>query len=302
MPHTPVALTGAPTVAVARASALAGADATDTKRPAHANGTLLSIAEKRVGRRAVLSVNGEVDISNAADLRLAIENAGSRAFEIWLDLSATTFIDSSGLHAITEAHARLTAANLRLALICPEGPVLRLLMLTGLDRIFELHASRSAANLRRSLDATPPRTTRFDETFVEVALAGELDMPATFNLEPEVDRLLDNKRIRRLILNLADVRFIDSAGVGALLSIRERTEQLGVELILANVPDPVQRVLELTGAGGVFRHHWSPRAPGGHKSEAGTGSHGRRTATTARGAVLTSPRMTSAGRRPLAPR
>ena len=144
MPHTP----GAANVAVARAVALADADATRMKRPAEAKETLATISEACVGRRAVLSVDGEVDISNAADLRLAIENAGTRAFEIWLDLSATTFMDSSGLHAMAEAGARLTRANLRLVLICPEGAVLRVITLTGFDRIFEIHASRSAAHLR----------------------------------------------------------------------------------------------------------------------------------------------------------
>jgi anti-sigma B factor antagonist len=112
--------------------------------PADANGTLLKISEEGVGRRAVLSVRGEVDMSNAAELRLAIESAAARAFEIWLDLSATTFMDSSALHVLSEA--RLAEANLRLALICPEGPVLRLLTLTGFDRIFEIYADRSAAN------------------------------------------------------------------------------------------------------------------------------------------------------------
>ena len=101
--------------------------------------------------------------------------------------------------------------------------------------------------MRPPLDA-PARRTRGDETSVELTLTGDLDMVATFNLEPEVDRLLAERGVRRLILNLADVRFIDSAGVGALVSIRERTEHLGVELILANVPGPVHRVLEIAGA------------------------------------------------------
>jgi anti-anti-sigma factor len=100
--------------------------------------------------------------------------------------------------------------------------------------------------MRPPLDASAHRT-RGDDTSVELALAGDLDMVATFNLEPEVDRLLAERGVRRLILNLADIGLIDSAGVGALVSIRERTEQLGVELILANVPGPVQRVLEITG-------------------------------------------------------
>lgn len=117
-----------------------------SRAPAHVDETLLSIGEECVGRRTVLSVYGEVDMSNAADLRIAIESAATRAFEVWLDLTATTFMDSSALHAMVEARARVVGANLRLALICPEGPVLRLLTLTGFDRIFEIHADRSAAN------------------------------------------------------------------------------------------------------------------------------------------------------------
>ena len=109
-------------------------------------GALLAIDEHRVGRRAVLSVVGEVDISTAAHLRAACESAATRAFEIWVDLSGTTFMDASGLHAIARVRARLADANIRLVLICPDGPVLRVLELTGLDRIFEIHASRSDAN------------------------------------------------------------------------------------------------------------------------------------------------------------
>ena len=106
----------------------------------------VSIAEHRVGRRAVLSVAGEVDICTADDLRAAIETAATRVFEIWLDLSETTFMDSSGLHAMAHARTRLADANLRLVLICPEGPVLRVLELTGFDRMFEIYGSRSEAN------------------------------------------------------------------------------------------------------------------------------------------------------------
>ena len=117
-----------------------------TERPPDIDAPLLTISEECVGRRAVLSAAGEVDISNAADLRVAIESAATRAFEVWLDLSALTFMDSSALHAMTEARVHLIEANTRLTLICPEGPILRVLALTGFDQIFEIHASRSAAN------------------------------------------------------------------------------------------------------------------------------------------------------------
>jgi anti-anti-sigma factor len=128
-----------------QAAAPSGADATTLSPSADISGAVC-IAEHRVGRRAVLSVAGEVDIRTADDLRAAIETAATRVFEIWLDLSETTFMDSSGLHAMAQARTRLVDASLRLALICPDGPVLRVLKLTGFDRMFEIHATRSEAN------------------------------------------------------------------------------------------------------------------------------------------------------------
>ena len=77
-------------------------------------------------------------------------------------------------------------------------------------------------------------------------------MPATFRLEPELERLLGEGDVRRLVLDLADVSFIDSAGLGALLSIRQRAEGLGIEMRLARPSAAVQRILALTGADAVF--------------------------------------------------
>ena len=74
-------------------------------------------------------------------------------------------------------------------------------------------------------------------------------MHATFRIEPEVYRLLTQHGIRRLVMNLAEVGFIDSAGVSALVSIREQAARFGVDMTLANTSGAVQRVLDLTGLG-----------------------------------------------------
>jgi anti-anti-sigma factor len=142
MTDAAVAFGGARHVAARRRVPLERADPAGAKRAAR----LLTVGEQSVGRRVVVSVGGELDVSNAEELRAAVENAGSRAFEVWLDLSTTTFMDSSALHAMAQARDRLSRANVELVLICPEGPVLRLLRLTGFDRIFPIHVSRTAAN------------------------------------------------------------------------------------------------------------------------------------------------------------
>jgi anti-sigma B factor antagonist len=107
---------------------------------------LLSIDEHRVGGRAVLTAVGEIDISSAADLQRALETArDGGAAEIWLDLTGTTFMDCNGLRALLALHTSLRDANRRSVVICPAGPVLRLLVLTGADHELEIHPTRTAA-------------------------------------------------------------------------------------------------------------------------------------------------------------
>ena len=88
---------------------------------------------------------------------------------------------------------------------------------------------------------------RREEDALQLTLAGDLDMSAAFKVEPQLDRLVAEPDLRRLVLDVAAVEFIDSAGLGTLLSIRERTEQLGVEMHVVNVPAPVQRIFDLSG-------------------------------------------------------
>jgi anti-anti-sigma factor len=110
------------------------------------------------------------------------------------------------------------------------------------------HPSRELPHDRKTPSTSCFRlVSRSDEESLELALAGELDMAATFRIEPELDRLLSGQEVRRLVLDVAGIRFIDSAGLGALLSIRERTEQLGIEMTLINVTDPVRRILGRSG-------------------------------------------------------
>ncbi len=52
----------------------------------------------------------------------------------------------------------------------------------------------------------------------------------------------------RVLLDMTGLRFIDSAGIGVLVSARRRAEQLGATLALAGVNGAVARVLQMTRA------------------------------------------------------
>src|SRR3954454_16895450 len=90
---------------------------------------------------------------------------------------------------------------------------------------------------------------------LDVALVGELDMAAGFGLEAEIERLLGEDEVRPLVLDLAELEFLDSAGLGTVLTIRDRAQDLGVELRLANPSDPVRRILEATGTAPMLMDH-----------------------------------------------
>ena len=105
------------------------------------NGTRTMSVERRFDRgRVVVAVSGEVDLATVPQLRAALRDAlATAAGELWLDLSATTFMDSSGLHAVFDGQTRATALGRRLAIALPPGPVRRLFELTGYSERFAVH-------------------------------------------------------------------------------------------------------------------------------------------------------------------
>jgi anti-anti-sigma factor len=58
---------------------------------------------------------------------------------------------------------------------------------------------------------------------------------------------------RFLVLDLAGVPLCDSAGLNVLLEARRQADAIGAVLVLACVPEPVRRTLEMTGADHILR-------------------------------------------------
>jgi anti-sigma B factor antagonist len=91
-----------------------------------------------------IAVEGEVDVSTAPTLELALDEAireSEGAFVI--DLSELEFLDSSGLNVLLRARALLGRGERSLAVVCPPGsPVRRLFELAGVVELLFLYDSR----------------------------------------------------------------------------------------------------------------------------------------------------------------
>ncbi len=77
-------------------------------------------------------------------------------------------------------------------------------------------------------------------------LAGELDLGTVPILVDALDDLLDGDPLT-IELDMSELTFIDSSGVGAYVTAFRRAQAKGSRLTLGERSGPVQRVLELSG-------------------------------------------------------
>lgn len=61
-----------------------------------------------------------------------------------------------------------------------------------------------------------------------------------------------NWRSMRLALDLSDATFLDSAGISALLTLREQMRQVGGNVVLCGVPARLHRMFEIIGMSGFI--------------------------------------------------
>jgi anti-sigma B factor antagonist len=86
---------------------------------------------------------------------------------------------------------------------------------------------------------------------VELALRGDLDMSATFALEPVLDRVLADDP-SELVLGLSGVGFVDSSGLGLLIATHERATRADVAMAITGAAPEIQRVFHIAGLDGVL--------------------------------------------------
>ena len=84
-------------------------------------------------------------------------------------------------------------------------------------------------------------------------LSGEVDLSVAPSLRDSGMEMARLVAPGRLEIDLGDVTFIDSSGLGALISLRNAARQCGAKLVLVRVSQAVARFLELAGVRDSFQ-------------------------------------------------
>ena len=104
-----------------------------------------------------------------------------------------------------------------------------------------------------TMGAGPDGHLRFDvraeADATVVAIEGEIDLYTSPEIREQVGGLA--RPGRNVVIDLTDVGFLDSTGLGSLVWARKRVQQDGGELVVVGPQPHIRRVLEISGVSRV---------------------------------------------------
>ena len=94
----------------------------------------------------VVSVAGEIDLFTAPEFKQRVSAPIDEGrTHVVVDLTETTFIDSSSLGVLIGAHRRLRRLEGQLVIVCSNDAIAKTFRITGLDGVFTIVTTLDAA-------------------------------------------------------------------------------------------------------------------------------------------------------------
>lgn len=82
---------------------------------------------------------------------------------------------------------------------------------------------------------------------VTAFITGELDQCSAQGIRRELDRLIEDPTVRRLVLDFEGMPFMDSSGIGVILGRYRAMRQRGGTVAVKNMNEHVKKVFCLSG-------------------------------------------------------
>ncbi len=87
---------------------------------------------------------------------------------------------------------------------------------------------------------------------ITTALSGDIDHHAARQLREELDGIIERSQPELLILDLENVGFMDSSGIGLILGRMKSLRDLGGELLIKNARPEIAEVIGLSGLSAIL--------------------------------------------------
>lgn len=85
-----------------------------------------------------------------------------------------------------------------------------------------------------------------------VFLSGGIDYSTQEEFRNAMNKAVSSKQVKEIQVNFADVTFMDSSGIRALLILQKNVEERGQTLVLTNCSSSMRELFELGGFDKMF--------------------------------------------------
>lgn len=80
-----------------------------------------------------------------------------------------------------------------------------------------------------------------------IRLGGELDHHSAERLKNKATTIIEQKNIKHIVLNLAELTFMDSSGLGVILGRYKQIKQQQGSMVVCAITPTVKRLFEMSG-------------------------------------------------------
>ena len=96
---------------------------------------------------AIVAVAGEVDLATGPELEQALVEAARGDSQLVVDLSACTFLSSTGLRALLQAERARGEGSKRIVVVAPDAQIRKVLEIAGVATLFDVVVAYGDAGL-----------------------------------------------------------------------------------------------------------------------------------------------------------
>lgn len=86
-----------------------------------------------------------------------------------------------------------------------------------------------------------------------IRLSGELDHHSADELREQATKVIEENGIRHIVLNLEQLSFMDSSGLGVILGRYKQIKQVQGEMVVCAISPAVQRLFDMSGLFKIIR-------------------------------------------------
>jgi anti-sigma B factor antagonist len=87
--------------------------------------------------------------------------------------------------------------------------------------------------------------------FLEIMLIGEVDIYTSSELKNKINELIEEKN-KNIIINGEQLDYIDSTGLGVLMSIYKKLQDKNLNIKVVNLKPNIYKLFDITGLNKVF--------------------------------------------------